>query len=188
MRLYLSSYRMGDHFDALIEMAGQGARVAVISNALDFIPLQARLDYARNVHDPLDDFRRAGLEATDLDLRRYFGEPVGLRQALAAFDLVWAVGGNAFLLMRAMRQSGFDKAITRLAGEERLVYGGWSAGAVVAGPSLRGIELMDDPHVVAEGYDPEPPWGAWGSSTPASCPTSGPIIRSRLPPMRWSPA
>ncbi len=33
------------------------------------------------------------------------------------------------------------------------IYGGWSAGAVVAGPDLDGIELMDDPGVIAEGYE-----------------------------------
>jgi dipeptidase E len=43
-----------------------------------------------------------------------------------------------------------------------LAYGGWSAGACVAGPDLRGLELMDDPHVLAEGYDPEPVWEGLG--------------------------
>ncbi len=162
MRLYLSSYRFGDHFNALVGMAGLGARAGVISNALDFIPEQARLDYARTIHDPLEDLRRAGMHAADLDLRRYFGQPARLEQALGELDLVWAVGGNAFLLRRAMRQSGFDRVIGSLVGEDRLIYGGWSAGAVVAGPSLHGIELMDDPGVVAEGYDSPPVWAGLG--------------------------
>lgn len=32
-----------------------------------------------------------------------------LEAKLKEFGLVWAVGGNTFLLRRAMRQSGFDE-------------------------------------------------------------------------------
>ena len=161
-KLYLSSFRFGDHFDALARMAGPGARAAVISNALDFIPVQARLDYARTIHDPLEDLRKAGMRVVDLDLRRYFGQPALLERALGEFDLVWAVGGNAFLLRRAMRQSGFDRLIGTLVRQDRIMYGGWSAGAVVAGPFLRGLELMDDPGVLAEGYDSPVVWAGLG--------------------------
>ena len=38
MRLFLASFRTSDTFDRLVAMAGPGARVAVISNAVDFIP------------------------------------------------------------------------------------------------------------------------------------------------------
>lgn len=47
-------------------------------------------------------------------------------------------------------------------GEGELIYGGWSAGAVVAGPTLRGIEIMDDPYIVAESYQIEPVWDGLG--------------------------
>lgn len=42
MRLYLASFRTGDSFAELIRMAGAGARVGVISNAVDFIPAADR--------------------------------------------------------------------------------------------------------------------------------------------------
>ncbi|MBL8555211.1 MAG: Type 1 glutamine amidotransferase-like domain-containing protein, partial [Phenylobacterium sp.] len=103
-----------------------------------------------------------GLDAYDLDLRAYFGRPRDLLAELERTRLVWAVGGNAFLLRRAMRQSGFDALAPGLIWAERLVYGGWSAGACVAAPSLRGLELMDDPAVQADGYDPEPVWEGLG--------------------------
>ena len=61
-----------------------------------------------------------------------------------------------------MRQSGFDAIAPGLIWAERLVYGGWSAGACVAAPSLKGLELMDDPHVLADGYDPAPVWEGLG--------------------------
>lgn len=162
MRLYLASYRTGDSYPELIRMAGAGARVGVISNAVDFIPTADREAYARKVFDPVADFRDHGLDAYDLDLRAYFRRPEALLAELERTRMVWAVGGNAFLLRRAMRQSGFDAIAPGLIWAERLVYGGWSAGACVAAPSLRGLELMDDPTELAEGYEPEPVWEGLG--------------------------
>jgi dipeptidase E len=162
MRLYLASYRTGDSYAELIRMAGPGARVGVISNAVDFVPQADREAYARKVFDPIADFRERGLDAYDLDLRAYFRRPEALLAELERTRLVWAVGGNAFLLRRAMRQSGFDAIAPGLVWADRLVYGGWSAGACVAAPSLRGLEHMDDPTVLADGYDPEPVWEGLG--------------------------
>ena len=153
---------MGNRFDELLSMVEQGSKIAVISNAVDFIPAESRQRYARTVFDPVAYFRTQGLHATDLDLRHFFGKAADLDVALAQTRLVWAVGGNAFLLMRAMRQSGLDEILRHRVARESLIYGGWSAGAVVAGPTLRGIEIMDDPHVVAEGYQVEPVWYGLG--------------------------
>jgi dipeptidase E len=156
MRLFLSSDKFGNRLDLLVQLAGQGARVGVISNALDLIPQPNRDTYARLVHDPVAELNAAGLAATPLDLRDYFGAPQKLEPVLAALDMVWVTGGNAFLLRRAMRQSGFDRLAPPLIQADKLAYGGWSAGAVVACPNLKGIELMDDPNQVAPGYDTAP--------------------------------
>jgi dipeptidase E len=155
MRLYLSSHRFGDRMDLLLGMVGQGGRVGVISNAADSIPRADRENYLRNIHNPAAELRAHGLDVTDLDLRDYFGRPDALEEALGRLDLVWVVGGNTFLLRRAMRQSGFDVVGKKRIAEDKLIYGGFSAGAIVACPSLKGIELMDDPNTLAEGYDPE---------------------------------
>ena len=69
MRLYLSSFRMGDPFAQLVAALPSGAPVAVISNTVDFIPEADRLAYARNVFDSVEHFRGHGLAANDLDLR-----------------------------------------------------------------------------------------------------------------------
>ena len=81
MKLYLSSYKLGDHVDELIKMAGTQPRVALISNALDYIPIEARLDHFRNVFDPIAHFAAHGMDASDLDLRHYFGRSDALREA-----------------------------------------------------------------------------------------------------------
>ena len=61
-----------------------------------------------------------------------------------------------------MKQSGFDDVMTGMLERDEIVYGGFSAGAVVAAPTLRGIELMDDPDEVPPGYAPEPSWDGLG--------------------------
>jgi len=156
MRLFLSSDKFGRRLDLLVQLVGAGARVGVISNALDLIPQPNREAYARQVHDPVGELNAAGLQARELDLRDYFGAPDKLEPVLHALDMVWVTAGNAFLLRRAMRQSGFDRIAPTLIHAGRLAYGGWSAGAVVACPNLKGIEYMDDPGQVAPGYDPAP--------------------------------
>ena len=152
MKLYLSSYMLGDHADRLLEMAGgHGARMAVITNALDHIPLEAQLEYTRAKFDPISYFADHGFDASFVDLRFYFGRTGALRNALMRHRVIWALGGNAFLLRRAMHQSGFDQVIRDLLAE-KVIYAGWSAGACVAGLSLQAIAIMDDPNVAAPGY------------------------------------
>jgi dipeptidase E len=158
MKLYLSSYRFGDRVDLLLAMVPQGARVGVIANAADFIAPEARAAYARDIHDPVAELRAHGLDAHALDLRDYFGKPEALAQTLEGLAMVWVTGGNAFLLRRAMRQSGFDRVALPLIEQDKLVYAGTSAGACVATPSLKGIDLMDPPGQIAEDYDPAIVW------------------------------
>ena len=151
VRLFLSSSMLGDHADTLIAMTRAGARVAVIANALDNLPAFQR-SYLRDQVHPL--FARHGFAAEDFDLRAYFDRGEALGTELGEFDIVWAIGGNSFLLRRAMRLSHFDAIIRPLLEQGRVLYGGWSAGAVVAAPDLFGIDLVDDPSATAPGYPP----------------------------------
>lgn len=125
--------------------------MALITNALDNIPLEAQLEYTRTQLDSVAYFAGHGFDPSPLDLRFYFGRTGALRDVLLRHRIVWATGGNAFLLRRAMHESGFDALVHDLLGEG-LIYGGWSAGACVAGKSLRPIGLMDVPDVTAPGY------------------------------------
>jgi dipeptidase E len=161
MRLYLSSERLGGRAGALLGML-EGPRVAVIANGYDHRTFMARDIYRAEVYDPIAEFKGLGLLPEELDLRAYFGDPGSLRQRLKAFDLVWVMGGNSFVLRRAMRQSGFDTIIRELLEADAITYGGYAAGAVVAGPSLRGLELMDDPWELPEGYDEPLIWHGLG--------------------------
>lgn len=188
MRLYLSSERLGARAGALLDLLGAPAadsvsgndnrsRVAIIANGYDNCTPLGRDPYLAELYDPIAEFRGLGLVPEELDLRAYFGDPQSLRRRLAAFGLVWVMGGNSFILRRAMRQSGFDGVIRDLLAADAIAYGGYAAGAVVAGPSLRGLELMDDPWEVPPGYDEPLIWTGLGLTAFAIVPH----FRSRHP-------
>jgi dipeptidase E len=161
MRLYLSSERLGERAGTLLAMVN-GPRVAIIANGYDGASAMAREIYRTEVYDPIAEFKTLGLDPQEVDLRAHFGDAASLRQRLSTFDLVWVMGGNSFVLRRAMKQSGFDRIIRDMLECDAIAYGGYAAGAVVAGPTLRGIELMDDPFELPEGYDEPLIWSGLG--------------------------
>jgi len=154
MRLYLSSMDFGTHPERLVALAGRGSHTAIIMNALDNLP-EERAHFLANGTRALE---RLGFVANELDLRDYRDAPGRLAQALESTGLIWVNGGNTFLLRRAMVRSGFDQVLRALLDIDQLVYGGFSAGVCAITPSLRGIEFLDDPHALADGYSPEPIW------------------------------
>jgi dipeptidase E len=164
MRLYLSSDKIGESAGMLLAMLGNAsqARAAIIGNGFDGASAVAREIYRSEVFDPAQALGALGIAGEDLDLRAYYGDPSALRRRLSAFDLVWVMGGNAFVLRRAMKQSRFDAVIAELLEQDNLVYAGDGAGAVVAGPTLRGFELIDDPFEVPDGYDEYLVWSGLG--------------------------
>ena len=158
MRLYLSSYHLGGSADLLRDMVGRRARAVVVTNAHDLWPATFDAALAREIADLV----AIGIDATQLDLREYFGRSEALAERLGEVSLVWVKGGNTFVLRRAMRASGFDDVMRPLLADDRIVYGGYSAGAVAATPTLHGIELCDDPDVVPAGYPDLVEWDGLG--------------------------
>jgi len=88
-------------------------------------------------------------------------EPVGLRlqgahqcadlgQAIASAEMLLVGGGNTFCLLQAMRQRGGLQPI-RDAVAKGLPYVGWSAGSVLASPSI--ATTNDMPIVDPGGFD-----------------------------------
>jgi dipeptidase E len=134
-------------------------------NALDGLSIAKRQPLYQRL---VDDFSALGAGVRELDLRLYFSRPDAIAHELANCDLVWAGGGNAFTLLAAMKQSGFVGALGALLDEDRIAYGGHSAGAIVATPSLRGIELVDsaDPaDAMPPGYPASVHWDGMGLVT-----------------------
>ena len=160
MKLYLSSFHLGNDPEKLRNLIGANKRASIINNALDCCGDTERVRNSKQ--QEIEDLNGLGLEPEDLDLRRYFGQQSKLRTKLSEYGLVWVRGGNSFVLRRAMVQSGFDEIIKDLLKGNSMVYGGYSAGVCVITPTLKGTELVDDPNVVPEGYGKEIIWDGVG--------------------------
>lgn len=136
MKLYLSSYRVPQP-DKLFELIGKNpseTKGVIITNAKERRTPEER---ALKLQALQKDLSAIGLKDTlDVDLRHGIPD-------LGIYDYVFAAGGNTFALRSAMIETGFDEALKAYL-ENGGVYVGESAGAIVAGPSLRGFESMDN--------------------------------------------
>jgi dipeptidase E len=159
MKLYLSSYQLGSEPDRLVKLLGPNKTAALIRNAADGYGDGLRPEYLKKHTDALAEI---GISASDLDLIHYFGQPSRLRDVLSKVGLIWVTGGNTFTLRRAMKESSLDRMLPEILQDGRLVYGGFSAGACVLSPSLKGIHLGDEPENVPAGYQPEIIWEGIG--------------------------
>ncbi len=159
MKLFLSSFRFGSQPAQFAALFGANKKVAIIMNASDVYGPAKRPDYLKQETATL---AQMGLQGEDFDLRDFFDNPEALEPRLKQYGGVWVMGGNTFTLRRAMKQSGFDKIAPPLITSNALVYGGFSAGAVVTAATLKGTDIADDPHQVPQGYDTEVIWEGLG--------------------------
>ena len=159
MHLYLSSYLIGDQGQKLANLA-QGKTALLVSNALDFSNDITRLKSSRDRE--LGRLEDLGIQAESLDLRDYFSSKDTLSSIVSEAGMLWVVGGNTFLLRKAMHLSGLDQVLHEKCRDEHFVYGGYSAGICVLSPSLRGIHLADEPQALAVGYEHPTIWEGLG--------------------------
>jgi dipeptidase E len=160
VRLYLSSFRLGTEPARLVELTGEAARVAVVANAIDTEPPETRRAKVAGEARALTEL---GLRPVEVDLRDYVGADDGrIVRDLARFDALWVRGGNAFVLRHALAASGADAAVVDLVTADRIVYAGYSAGPCVLGPSLQGLETVDDVDAVRRTYGVAPTWSGLG--------------------------
>jgi dipeptidase E len=158
MRMYLSSFRLGNKPEALVDLVGSDRRAAIVMTALDNFP-EHRAEWLQAQSKELV---KLGFSVAELDLRAYFGRGNELRDFAGRVNTFWINGGNAFVLRRAMKQSGFDAFIKEALARDTHVYAGFSAAPVICYDSMRGLELTDNPDAVPEGYDPAIVWEGLG--------------------------
>jgi dipeptidase E len=159
MKLYLSSYRLGNDPQKLVAMVGKNKKTALIANATDYYGKEIR---DQKVKEGIESLKGLGFEPEEINLRDYFGKSEKLTEKMSEFGLVFVRGGNAFLLRRGFAESGFDKWLRSQKGNKELVYAGYSAGVCVLSPSLEGLEIVDDPNIISDGYKPEVIWEGVG--------------------------
>ncbi|MET4093269.1 Type 1 glutamine amidotransferase-like domain-containing protein [Arthrobacter sp. UYCu712] len=138
MRLYLSSYQLGDHPEVFTGMVRGSRRGWVIMNALDGADPDMR---GQETERQIENLEGVGLTASELDLRVHDIESLSAK--FGRPDFLWVRGGNVFTLRAALAQSGADALIKDRLKADELVYAGFSAGACVLAPSLLGLEECD---------------------------------------------
>jgi dipeptidase E len=89
----------------------------------------------------------AGFQVSDFTVTGKNKQEV--QQMLDNTDFVFVSGGNTFYLLQEMRKSGFAELIKGYV-DNGLLYGGTSAGSVVAGPDIALIKGLDNPALAPE--------------------------------------
>lgn len=144
MKLYLSSYRLPvpNELCNLVGKQFEQIKIALIPNAKDYYADKAR---SVKIRAYTTYFQNFNFQTEVVDLRN-INNTRDLKAILQKYDIVWACGGNTFCLRYEMKHSGFDRVIKEML-KNGLVFGGDSAGAIVAGPRISGIgiEAVDDP-------------------------------------------
>jgi dipeptidase E len=144
MKYYLSSYRIGNKAKELLKLAPKRNKtIALIPNALDYLKdLEQR---KKSLEENKAALEKLGFNVILLDLRKYFKKKDSLKKIINKCGAVFVRGGNTFVLRQAMKLSGLDNIITKIASSKRdFLYAGYSAGICILAPSLKGIELVDD--------------------------------------------
>lgn len=159
MKLYLSSYKLGNHVAELLRLLKGRSKVGVIMAAQDYKDAETRTARLLEECTALQDL---GLEPEEVDLRDYFKNHEGLAERLASYDMLWVRGGNTFVLRKALATSGADKLLVDLIRQEKIVYGGYSAGVCILAPNLQGIELVDVENIYVPDYQPNTIWDGLG--------------------------
>jgi len=162
MKFYLSSYKLGNEITKLKELIpADNKKTAYISNALDFSDDLERRKQSEQAD--IEQLNEVGLNDVEkIDLRDYFGKKAKLEKKLSEFGIIWVRGGNCFVLRQAMKLSGLDEILKDLLKKENILYGGYSAGVCVLAPTLKGMELVDDPNVKPYDNQKETIWDGVG--------------------------
>ncbi len=148
MKLYLASFgiqkQLDQEFLRLVGKQAEDIGFAYITNAADPYPIKKR----ESMKDVEAMFTDLGLKPEEIDLRQY-KDAATLKAKLSQYDVVWCGGGNTWYLRYVMKTSGFDQIIRELV-DGGTVYGGDSAGAIVATPTLKYVDLLDKPEDAPE--------------------------------------
>jgi len=144
--MYLSSYKLGDKTDELKKQIEKGDnKICLVINSRD--QWEGNERYLDGIKRDTDDIESLGFKVTRLDLRKFFGKEKELREFMKSYNAVYVIGGNTFVLRRAMKFSGFDKFIKSKVRDKDFLYIGYSAGICVLSKDLRGLAPCDEPEV-----------------------------------------
>lgn len=125
-----------DKLPALIGKKPEDTKIAFIPTAAD--PYEDKSFMETDKAKWLEfkyDFKEVDLKDKDEDQ---------LRSALEGSDIIYLSGGNVFYLLQEANKCGLKKVLKEQL-EQGKIYGGGSAGAAIAGPTLEPLQTIDDP-------------------------------------------
>lgn len=144
MNSYLSSYKLGNNVSYLKRWIKENDnKILLIKNARD---TKEQNEAEKNIiHQDIKMLEEIGFNVTILDLKEYFNKSDELKKFITNnYRAFCVIGGNVFVLRKAMQLSGFDSYLKENYNNDDLLYIGYSAGICVLSPSLVGLELVDD--------------------------------------------
>ena len=147
MKLFLSSLSIPSESEFVKLFDGKKSpKIGVIANAWGTYDHERSQPYIDAIENR---FKAMGMSIEKIDLLDYTNKQELLDRSLDSFDGVWVTGGNTYYLNWCVRQSGFHEVISKHC-KRGLVYGGESAGAIIAGPTLNHFQSMDNPNDAPE--------------------------------------
>ena len=89
-------------------------------------------------------FKQKGFIVHDVNLNEFKNQD--LYKELLKYETIFIAGGNCFVLLEKIRNSGFDQILTNLLNKDIIIIGE-SAGACVMGKSIEPLKFMDKPEL-----------------------------------------
>lgn len=144
MKLYLSSYKLGNEIEELKKWIEEhGNKIILIPNSRDIYEDSERL--RNGINSDIEMLKAIGFDVELISLKEYFDNSQKLEEDFSKYNAFFAIGGNTFALRKAMQLSGFDEFLKKQINNPDFLYSGYSAGICVLSPNLRGLEIVDEP-------------------------------------------
>jgi dipeptidase E len=117
-------------------------KIVIIPNALD---AKGEEKLQENLKEDIELLKNIGFDVTVIDLKKYFGQYNKLREELLKYNACCVMGGNVFVLNKAMNLSGFDIFLKEKKNDDNYLYIGYSAGSCVLSRNLEKLDIVDEP-------------------------------------------
>lgn len=137
-----SNDEVTDHFVNQLNLQPKGMKLTYVTTAGEVE--EGSLSWLSEDRNALIN---AGFDVSDFTFTNKSESQV--KEMLDATDFLFISGGNTFFLLQQMHGSGFSKMIHSYV-ENGLLYGGTSAGSIVAGPNIEPTKFLDDPTLAPE--------------------------------------
>ena len=125
-------------------------RFLYINTASNYKPYKSKwlLESEKKWQATFPDYQEFDLERAirvdpDFDFLNFF----------SAYDFIFVSGGNTFVLSYWMHKTGSDKIIKNLINEDKVVYGGESAGSIYVCKDIDAYKQVDNPEKAIEKID-----------------------------------